>query len=351
MKQETMDLMRENLGDDMPLDEISTYISERGHDTDIRFLKGGYSGQAVIALKGKVIKVDRDHHRARSQRDFFRDSKGDLSLYVPRVIDDITYIKVAALWDMEDVSNRFSPTWNRFSLSESKRNVLSNYDPLPNYEATEVAKEIINDQGAKGLSEFIDHYMFVASLVHSNEYKDLWNIGPQVDPDVIKEQMYNLRDLEKTHPLSGFLNNSTVEKLLEPLQDALNYLEPQQNILIHGDFKPGNTVDGSLVDPILRKGHGAEDAIRFLTDPSLQLSSEEIQEGLNRYALYASKKEGNLEGMQAEIAQVFPASYLVQMVERLAATVKREILQPNEQKRTHILLNSAHQALTYFVRG
>lgn len=146
----------------------------------------------------------------------------------------------------------------------------------------------VKQQGAENLYDYIDHYMYVLALFHSNKNIEL-NLSA---PSYMKQTGMNFVDRVKSIQDNNYRKEiidgiGNPEKYRGILEEINQEIVEKANCPLIGDFKIGNTVKGYVIDyDRVRVGHAVEDVAKFLEQAEFNLSDVERFHFIKRYNMH-----------------------------------------------------------------
>jgi hypothetical protein len=336
-------------------DDLKHYFKSRGEVTDLRKLTGGFSSQAVVSLGDIVTKLDSNPADAERQRKFLSLDLGELNHYLPKALsEEINNIGGIALWDMTNVSKKYRKG-NLFRLSKPERPLnkksLKLIERLTNSRKYRGPTHLARMQGAQCLYDFVDHYLYVMALFHSEKnvqsFDDLVVEDPESQATNYRRRILEVRNgnVKVYNEIREIINPQTVNKLMKPLDYVIPRLADSADTVIHGDFKVENLVDGALIDSQLKKGKAIEDIARFLTDPTLNLTDDMVEHFIMRYTQHRSAHDPNhaYEKYRQLLTDLKYATHK-ENARRLGAMQKRNLNNPENSARMHTFLKMTEQS-------
>ncbi|MCK5026399.1 MAG: hypothetical protein KAS15_07405, partial [Nanoarchaeota archaeon] len=162
--------------------------------------------------------------------------------------------------------------------------------------------ESVKQEGALNLYDYIDHFMYVIGLFHSNKSMSL-DLAPPIHKtsngntyvDAINDVPNN--DFNHIFNMYGF-----------KLDDCKGVLKEIQKVIkenaycpILGDFKKNNTIKGHIIDyDRIRLGHPIEDIARFLEQSEFALTNDEKMHFVQKYIMHRQIYDKTLPSKEAK---------------------------------------------------
>lgn len=263
-------------------------------------MTGGHSSKDVVSLEDIVIKIDANPQRAFLESRFAKLDLKEFNKYRPESIGNITEVNSLSLWAMEDV------------------------------------KKLQSGFIKSGISDPIEHYLYVMGLFHNHatkkvrEEKLILPIGHS-SIDGLKYIPGILLAYEKIN-----LRAERELAYLEPLlEEATAYTIEGADCVIDGDFKKENTGNGYKFDfGSIRWGKAAEDLARYFI--TINLDKESITYYTGKYMKHRASHDFEFRDTPEKKKELYSSLQTLMLKEnlRLAAALRRrpkEIILPKLQ--------------------
>ncbi len=351
----TRTFLIDTFGSEINVDSYKEYFAKKGGITNLRKLPGGFCAQAVVSIGNIVVKLDDHISNAIRQREFNARELGEINGFIPKPISEVAVIDDVALWDMENVSNRYKQE-NLFDRSRKKRAAMD-MDAVKVLEKLNDKQYMIQTynavkQGAHCLYDKIDHCLYVLGLFHTEatmeKVGDLGIPLLEVTSDKYKNRIMAVRKKNEIvlPNIKNMITPDHVSELLSPLDYAVGLLK-EGNVVLHGDAKAENWVNGALIDPRLRIGKEVEDIAMLLEDPEFNLSPEMINHFINRYIQHRGMQDNNFRdnmGKHKGIHEEYNVAAYKENVRRFGAMQKRDLIVPKYMNMMQIFHDKAMEA-------